>query len=79
MAENYPSDFNPREELKSKSERYAQMIYYGLPLSKLKEFDPIPDDADRQHLKECKLNPLTCPQCKFARNKAEYECNPVRA
>ena len=48
MAENYPSDFNPREELKSKSERYAQMIYYGLPLSKLKEFDPIPDDAQEK-------------------------------
>ena len=30
------------------------------------------EDADRQHLKECKLDPLTCPQCKFARNKAEY-------
>ena len=31
---DYPADFNPRAELKEKSEKYADYIYYGLPYDK---------------------------------------------
>ena len=45
MSSGYPDDFNPREELKKKSEKYAQLLFYGLPNAKLSEFDPLPDGA----------------------------------
>ena len=41
----YPEDFNPREELKKKSEKYADLIYYGIPNIKRSEFDQPPDNA----------------------------------
>ena len=41
----YPEDFNPREELKNKSEKYADLIYYGIPNIKRSEFDQPPDNA----------------------------------
>ena len=42
---DYPDDFNPRAELKKKSEKYADYIYYGVPLGNLKDFDEPPDNA----------------------------------
>ena len=37
-------DFNPRDELKKRSETYAQYIYYGLPGDKLQEHESMPEE-----------------------------------
>jgi serine/threonine protein kinase len=39
MASGFPKDFNPRAELKKQSEKYATLIYYGIPDHKRAEWD----------------------------------------
>jgi hypothetical protein len=54
----YPPGFNPREELKKKSETYANFIYYGLRFDKCSDFDPLPDGAERKMTTEWMGTPI---------------------
>lgn len=54
----YPADFNPREELKRKSSRYADYISYGVSQDKLDEYDELSDNNQSKMSKYWTCRPI---------------------